>query len=155
MPTTSAIHGACSNADAANRQRHTTVASEDTCECCGRPYDHRNPHRQSEMCDCVPNGDGTLSRPEEEDKNWNCPDCRRWFDEGKDNCKSCGFDLNSWNTCEVCEECGVPETDECRPDCAYQARRQREEEEEATRPAVPSAVFAPPLTSPTSHTDFH
>jgi len=31
----------------------------------------------------------------------------------------------------VCEECGVPETDECRPDCAYQARRQKEEEEES------------------------
>lgn len=26
-----------------------------------------------------------------------CPDCRRWFDEGKDNCKSCDFDLNSFN----------------------------------------------------------
>jgi hypothetical protein len=43
-----------------------SVVSEDTCECCGRPYDHRNPHRQSEMCDCVQNDDGTLSRPEEE-----------------------------------------------------------------------------------------
>ena len=73
-----------------------SVVSEDTCECCGRPYDHRNPHRQSEMCDCVQNDDGTLSRPE----------------------------------VSVCEECGVPETDECRPDCAYQARRQKEEEEE-------------------------
>lgn len=41
-----------------------SVVSEDTCECCGRPYDHRNPHRQSEMCDCVQNDDGTLSRPE-------------------------------------------------------------------------------------------
>jgi len=37
---------------------------EDTCECCGKPFDHRNPHRQSEMCDCVQNDDGTLSRPE-------------------------------------------------------------------------------------------
>lgn len=59
-----------------------------------------------------------------------CPDCRRWFDEGRDNCKSCDFDLNSFNKVSVCEECGVPETDECRPDCAYQARRQKEEEEE-------------------------
>jgi hypothetical protein len=106
-----------------------SVVSEDTCECCGRPYDHRNPHRQSEMCDCVQNDDGTLSRPEEV-LELPCPDCRRWFDEGRDNCKSCDFDLNSFNKVSVCEECGVPETDECRPDCAYQARRQREEEEE-------------------------
>ena len=68
----------------------------DLCECCGRPYDDRNPLRQSEMCDCVQNDDGTLSRPE----------------------------------VSICEACGVPETDECRPDCAYQARRQKEEEEE-------------------------
>ena len=73
-----------------------SVVSEDTCECCGRPYDHRNPHRQSEMCDCVQNDDGTLSRPED-DLELPCPDCRRWFDEGKDNCKSCDFDLNSFN----------------------------------------------------------
>ena len=73
-----------------------SVESEDTCECCGRPYDHRNPHRQSEMCDCVQNDDGTLSRPED-DLELPCPDCRRWFDEGKDNCKSCDFDLNSFN----------------------------------------------------------
>ena len=39
----------------------------DLCECCGRPYDDRNPLRQSEMCDCVQNDDGTLSRPEESD----------------------------------------------------------------------------------------
>jgi hypothetical protein len=106
-----------------------SVVSEDTCECCGRPYDHRNPHRQSEMCDCVQNDDGTLSRPEEVPE-LPCPDCRRWFDEGKDNCKSCDFDLNSFNELSICEACGVPETDECRPDCAYQARRQMEEEEE-------------------------
>jgi hypothetical protein len=137
-----------------------SVVSEDTCECCGRPYDHRNPHRQSEMCDCVQNDDGTLSRPEdnsdaeteidEDQDNFTnrvcgyypecgkdfhltdphyydeevgecycseecykkeqkklesdeevpelpCPDCRRWFDEGRDNCKSCDFDLNSFN----------------------------------------------------------
>jgi hypothetical protein len=73
-----------------------SVESEDTCECCGRPYDHRNPHRQSEMCDCVQNDDGTLSRPED-DLELPCPDCRRWFDEGRDNCKSCDFDLNSFN----------------------------------------------------------
>ena len=68
----------------------------DLCECCGRPYDDRNPLRQSEMCDCVQNDDGTLSRPED-DLELPCPDCRRWFDEGKDNCKSCDFDLNSFN----------------------------------------------------------
>ena len=106
-----------------------TDEEEDTCECCGKPYDPRNPHRLWELCDCVQNDDGTLSRPEEVPE-LPCPDCRRWFDEGKDNCKSCDFDLNSFNKVSVCEECGVPETDECRPDCAYQARRQKEEEEE-------------------------
>jgi hypothetical protein len=69
---------------------------EDTCECCGKPYDDRSNHYLWELCDCVQNDDGTLSRPE----------------------------------VSICEACGVPETDECRPDCAYQARRQREEEEE-------------------------
>jgi hypothetical protein len=48
------------------------------------------------MCDCVQNDDGTLSRPED-DLELPCPDCRRWFDEGRDNCKSCDFDLNSFN----------------------------------------------------------
>jgi hypothetical protein len=67
-----------------------SVVSEDTCECCGRPYDHRNPHRQSEMCDCVQNDDGTLSRPEEVPE-LPCPDCRRWFDEGRERCKSCDY----------------------------------------------------------------
>ena len=33
----------------------------------------------------------------------NCDQCPRWFDEGKDFCKSCGFDLNSYNQPE--EEC--------------------------------------------------
>jgi hypothetical protein len=27
----------------------------------------------------------------------NCDDCRGYFDAGKDNCKTCGFDLNSYN----------------------------------------------------------
>ena len=80
-----------------------SVESEDTCECCGRPYDHRNPHRQSEMCDCVQNDDGTLSRPEEVPE-LPCPDCRRWFDEGRNNCKSCDFDFNSLNEVEEEEE---------------------------------------------------
>ena len=83
-------------ADDEDDDETVSVVSEDTCECCGRPYDHRNPHRQSEMCDCVQNDDGTLSRPEEVPE-LPCPDCRRWFNEGKDNCKSCDFDLNSFN----------------------------------------------------------
>ena len=88
-----------------------SVESEDTCECCGRPYDHRNPHRQSEMCDCVQNDDGTLSRPEEVPE-LPCPDCRRWFDEGKERCKSCdykfdGEEEDSDEDLEVeCEGCG-------------------------------------------------
>ena len=88
-----------------------SVVSEDTCECCGRPYDHRNPHRQSEMCDCVQNDDGTLSRPED-DLELPCPDCRRWFDEGKERCKSCdykfdGEEEDSDEDLEVeCEGCG-------------------------------------------------
>ena len=82
---------------------------EDTCECCGKPYDHRNPHRQSEMCDCVQNDDGTLSRPEEVPE-LPCPDCRRWFDEGKERCKSCDYkfdgeeeDSDDESVCECCK----------------------------------------------------
>ena len=86
----------CDDTEEEDDDETVSVVSEDTCECCGRPYDHRNPHRQSEMCDCVQNDDGTLSRPEEVPE-LPCPDCRRWFDEGKDNCKSCDFDLNSFN----------------------------------------------------------
>jgi hypothetical protein len=85
----------------------------DLCECCGRPYDDRNPLRQSEMCDCVQNDDGTLSRPEEVPE-LPCPDCRRWFDEGKDNCKSCDFDLNSFNKVEEEEE---DSDDSWEPEC--------------------------------------
>jgi hypothetical protein len=70
-----------------------SVESEDTCECCGRPYDHRNPHRQSEMCDCVQNDDGTLSRPEEEVYGV-CGDCGK---EGK----FIGQEGDDW-TCEEC-----------------------------------------------------
>ena len=67
-----------------------SVVSEDTCECCGKPYDPRNPHRLWELCDCVQNDDGTLSRPEEVPE-LPCPDCRRWFDEGRERCKSCDY----------------------------------------------------------------
>jgi len=38
------------------------------------------------------------------DKIGNCDQCPRWFDEGKDFCKSCGFDLNSYNQPEEEEE---------------------------------------------------
>jgi len=37
----------------------------------------------------------------------------------------------------------VPETDECRPDCAYQARRQREEEEEHRQKSIPDDLELP------------
>ena len=40
---------------------------EDTCECCGKPYEQGN-LRQCDMCDCVQNDDGTLSRPEEQER---------------------------------------------------------------------------------------
>jgi len=33
-----------------------------------------------------------------------CGDCAKWFDEGKDFCKCCGFDLNSYNQSEEDEE---------------------------------------------------
>lgn len=133
-----------------------SVVSEDTCECCGRPYDHRNPHRQSEMCDCVQNDDGTLSRPEEEtddeDLEVECEGCGGKFHDddtlstryNRKYCEDCwenvpkelhpyieGLDdEEDQREVSICEACGVPETDECRPDCAYQARRQMEEEEE-------------------------
>lgn len=98
-----------------------SVVSEDTCECCGRPYDHRNPHRQSEMCDCVQNDDGTLSRPEvsiceacgvpETDE---CrPDCayqaRRQREEEEEHRQKtvCGEEEDSDEDLEVeCEGCG-------------------------------------------------
>jgi len=76
--------------------------SEDTCECCGRPYDHRNPHRQSEMCDCVQNDDGTLSRPKEETDD---------EEEEKVECEGCGgkfYDDETLSTRynrKYCEEC--------------------------------------------------
>jgi hypothetical protein len=38
------------------------------------------------------------------DKIGNCDQCPRWFDEGKDFCKCCGFDLNSYNKPEEEEE---------------------------------------------------
>jgi hypothetical protein len=76
--------------------------SEDTCECCGRPYDHRNPHRQSEMCDCVQNDDGTLSRPKEETDD---------EEEEKVECEGCGgkfYDDDTLSTRyndKYCEKC--------------------------------------------------
>jgi hypothetical protein len=34
-----------------------------------------------------------------------CAYCRAFFDAGKDTCKECGFDLNSWNQLEECLMC--------------------------------------------------
>lgn len=34
-----------------------------------------------------------------------CAYCREYFDQGKNNCKECGFDLNSWNQQEECVMC--------------------------------------------------
>ena len=31
------------------------------------------------------------------DKQFNCACCIYWFNEGKDKCKKCGFDMNQWN----------------------------------------------------------
>jgi len=39
-----------------------------------------------------------------DDKQFNCACCLKWFNEGKDNCKKCGFDLNKWNEIEEEEE---------------------------------------------------
>jgi len=44
-----------------------------------------------------------LSELEEEEEYWlddkkfNCKYCIAYFEEGKDFCKSCGFDMNQWN----------------------------------------------------------
>lgn len=32
-----------------------------------------------------------------DDKQFNCDCCEVYFNEGKDNCKKCGFDMNVWN----------------------------------------------------------
>lgn len=45
------------------------------------------------------------------DKIGNCDQCPRWFDEGKDFCKCCGFDLNSYNQPEEEEEECICESD--------------------------------------------
>jgi hypothetical protein len=37
------------------------------------------------------------SDSDEEQHIGNCDDCRGYFDAGKDNCKTCGFDLNSYD----------------------------------------------------------
>ena len=55
---------------------------EDTCECCGKPYDDRSNHYLWELCDCVQNDDGTLSRPEEEDDEVSvCYECGECLDD--------------------------------------------------------------------------
>ena len=42
-------------------------------------------------------GLGFGSDSDDEEHIGNCDDCRGYFDAGKDNCKTCGFDLNSYN----------------------------------------------------------
>ena len=42
-------------------------------------------------------GLGFGSDSDDEERIGNCDDCRGYFDAGKDNCKTCGFDLNSYN----------------------------------------------------------
>ena len=56
---------------------------EDTCECCGKPYDDRSNHYLWEMCDCVQNDDGTLSRPEEEECCCVCELTEKQYNEKK------------------------------------------------------------------------
>ena len=77
----------------------------DLCECCGRPYDDRNPLRQSEMCDCVQNDDGTLSRPKEEDEESipEVKDCGHFFDCGcgMTVCGECDDDMCDNEACAI------------------------------------------------------
>jgi hypothetical protein len=83
---------------------------EDTCECCDKPYDHRNPHRQSEMCDCVQNDDGTLSRPAEDEEEAKtekpkptCDDCGRAIRD-TENLDTCWTNDGIIFWCEYCRE---------------------------------------------------
>jgi hypothetical protein len=54
------------------------------------------------------------------DKQFGCACCLEWYNEGKDNCKNCGFDMNMWNEVEEVEEVVVkpaliPKPDYCLP----------------------------------------
>jgi len=59
-----------------------------------------------------------------------CGDCAKWFDEGKDFCKCCGFDLNSYNQSEEDEEeekcytCNKPQSELKLPLVYYEGPRQ-------------------------------
>jgi hypothetical protein len=58
-----------------------------------------------------------------DDKQFNCACCLKWFNEGKDNCKKCGFDLNKWN--EIDEEEEQPKII-----CQYCKRNEKECDEQ-------------------------
>lgn len=47
------------------------------------------------------------------DKIGNCDQCPKWFYEGKDFCKSCNFDLNSYNQPEEEEDDDCVECFDC------------------------------------------
>ena len=50
-----------------------------------------------------------------------CAYCREYFDQGKNNCKECGFDLNSWNQQEECScNCWDIADSECECVCHSQ-----------------------------------
>ena len=78
---------------------------EDTCECCGKPYDDRSNHYLWELCDCVQNDDGTLSRPKEEDEESipEVKDCGHFFDCGcgMTVCGECDDDMCDNEACAI------------------------------------------------------
>ena len=78
---------------------------EDTCECCGKPYDDRSNHYLWELCDCVQNDDGTLSRPKEEDEESipDVKDCGHFFDCGcgMTVCGECDEDMCDNEACAI------------------------------------------------------
>jgi hypothetical protein len=82
-----------------------SVVSEDTCECCGKPYDDRSNHYLWELCDCVQNDDGTLSRPKEEDEESipEVKDCGHFFDCGcgMTVCGECDDDMCDNEACAI------------------------------------------------------
>jgi hypothetical protein len=60
-----------------------------------------------------------------------CAYCRVFFEQGKDNCKECGFDLNSWNKEEEeCCNCWEFADCECKCDCHSVVEDSDDEEEE-------------------------
>jgi hypothetical protein len=38
-----------------------------------------------------------------DDKKFKCANCIACFEDGKDNCKTCGFDMNQWNYDDECD----------------------------------------------------